>query len=147
VRSSSNGAATMSETRGETFAREGVVRLPQFFTAEEVDATLKAIQANSQSAAKNDVLDRTGLIFHHEMYRVSESIRALISTQKVVSLLYELSGADLWVRWDQAVLKTPGGVAFPWHQDNAYSRLPDEHLQLWIALTDMTPDNGILWVK
>jgi ectoine hydroxylase-related dioxygenase (phytanoyl-CoA dioxygenase family) len=55
-------------------------------------------------------------------------------------------GPDFWVRWDQAVEKGPHSGVFPWHQDNGYNNLYDEHYQLWIALSEMTPENGGLWV-
>ena len=50
------------------------------------------------------------------------------------------------MRWDQAVAKGTGAGIFPWHQDNAYSDLKDSYYQLWIAMTEMSPDNGGLWL-
>lgn len=44
-------------------------------------------------------------------------------------------------------MKGPGAPAFPWHQDNAYSKLRDAHYQFWIGLTDMNEKNGGLWLR
>jgi ectoine hydroxylase-related dioxygenase (phytanoyl-CoA dioxygenase family) len=52
----------------------------------------------------------------------------------------------LWVRWDQAVAKGPHSGVFAWHQDNGYNRLPQQHYQVWIALSEMRRDNGGLWL-
>jgi Phytanoyl-CoA dioxygenase (PhyH) len=61
--------------------------------------------------------------------------------------LRQFIGPDFWVRWDQCVVKGPGAPLFPWHQDNAYSKLRDTHYQLWIGLTEMNEKNGGLWLR
>jgi ectoine hydroxylase-related dioxygenase (phytanoyl-CoA dioxygenase family) len=50
------------------------------------------------------------------------------------------------VRWDQAVAKGPHSGVFAWHQDNGYNRLPQQHYQVWIVLSEMRADNGGLWL-
>lgn len=61
--------------------------------------------------------------------------------------LRSVIGPDFWLRWDQTIEKQPGGAAFPWHQDNGYNGLLDQHYQFWIALTPMTKENGGLWLQ
>ena len=45
-----------------------------------------------------------------------------------------------------ALLKPPGGVEKPWHQDNAYfsTENPDSVIGTWIALDDATIENGCM---
>jgi hypothetical protein len=69
-------------------------------------------------------------------------VQDFISQEKIVDVLTRIIGPGCFVRWDQCVRKRPGGVEFPWHQDNAYSRLRDEHFQFWVALTESTRENG-----
>lgn len=76
----------------------------------------------------------------------SAKLRAFISQSKIVDFLKKFAGSNIWVRWDQAVEKSPGAGTFPWHQDNQYSQLKDQHFQFWISLTTMTENNGGLWV-
>jgi ectoine hydroxylase-related dioxygenase (phytanoyl-CoA dioxygenase family) len=94
-----------------------------------------------------DPLDRAGLTFHSNAFRSSPWIRDFLAQPRLVSLIGEIGGPNLWVRWDQAVVKAPGGTEFPWHQDNAYNRLRVEHFQLWVAITSGTSENGGLWLQ
>lgn len=45
-----------------------------------------------------------------------------------------------------AVVKANGGKGLPWHQDNQYSQVLGRALNTFVALCDITPDKGILWV-
>ena len=87
------------------------------------------------------------LVFRHRLFFKSEEIQQFISQRRLIDVLTPILGPDLWVRWDQAIYKGPGGGEFPWHQDNAYNRLKDEHLQVWVALTKMDRDRGGLWLQ
>ena len=133
-------------TMQEEFKKNGFVYLKNVFSTAEItqlDADLKEAAATKSG---DDVLDKGNLKFHALLMHRSEKIRAFISQAKIVDLLSPLAGTDIWVRWDQAVEKQPGAGVFPWHQDNQYSYLKDQHYQFWISLTSMTADNGGLWV-
>jgi ectoine hydroxylase-related dioxygenase (phytanoyl-CoA dioxygenase family) len=45
-----------------------------------------------------------------------------------------------------AVVKAKGGKGLPWHQDNQYDQVMGRALNSFVALCDITPDKGILWV-
>jgi ectoine hydroxylase-related dioxygenase (phytanoyl-CoA dioxygenase family) len=45
-----------------------------------------------------------------------------------------------------AVVKAKGGRGLPWHQDNQYDQVLGRALNTFVALCDITPDKGILWV-
>jgi ectoine hydroxylase-related dioxygenase (phytanoyl-CoA dioxygenase family) len=122
------------------------VILRGFFSQDEIKELTADIQ-EAAAAGEKDFLSQGNMTFHSQIYRRSEKLRSFLAQPKIVDLLNPIAGSDLWVRWDQAVAKEPGAGTFPWHQDNAYNRLHDLHYQLWIALTEMTPDNGGLWLK
>lgn len=126
------------ESKGYTIARG-------FFSPDETAELLHHIQAAQEDKA--DVLDRGELRFVSNAYRRSEFIRQFIAQPRLVEFLSEIIGPDFWVRWDQAVEKAPGAPEFPWHQDNGYSGLLDQHYQLWIAMTPGTRENGGLWLQ
>jgi ectoine hydroxylase-related dioxygenase (phytanoyl-CoA dioxygenase family) len=86
------------------------------------------------------------MVFYSGLFFHSQAIQEFISQPRVVELLVPIIGPDFWVRWDQAVAKHPGADTFAWHQDNGYSLLHDGYYQLWVALSDMTLDNGGLWL-
>ena len=128
------------------FKQNGYVFIKNFFSQAEVDALVTDIKEASATKSDDDVLDKGNLKFHALIMHRSEKLRAFISQPKIVDFLKQFTGPDIWVRWDQAVEKKPGAGTFPWHQDNQYSQLKDQHFQFWISLTTMTADNGGLWV-
>ena len=67
---------------------------------------------------------------------------------RLVEVAVALLGESLDLYWDQAVYKLPDTPRdFPWHQDNGYTAVePDEYLTLWLALGDISVQNGCLWV-
>jgi len=134
-----------SEWKGE-FERDGFTICRGFFSPEETAGLLSKLR-EAQTLARQSRLDRSGLSFKHNLYQVSPALRDFVSQEKVVHLLREIIGPDFWIRWDQTVEKTPGGDEFPWHQDNGYNGLKDGHFQLWVSLSDMTPENGGLWLQ
>jgi ectoine hydroxylase-related dioxygenase (phytanoyl-CoA dioxygenase family) len=77
----------------------------------------------------------------------SKELQEFSSQQKIIDLMKDFIGPDIWMRHDQAVAKGPGAGTFPWHQDNGYNKLKDGHYQFWIALTEMNADNGGLWLQ
>lgn len=80
------------------------------------------------------------------LFPLSPALQAFVADPRLVELACGLLDDDVWVRWDQAVVKRAGAPVFPWHQDNGYSLLRAEHLQVWVALTAAGPDDGGLWV-
>ena len=61
-----------------------------------------------------------------------------------------LLGPDVWVFWEQYVVKGPEkGMSFSWHQDSGYCSADSPHrpyLTCWVALDDMTVENGTVHV-
>ncbi|PSB35570.1 phytanoyl-CoA dioxygenase family protein [Stenomitos frigidus] len=130
----------------ETFERDGFVICKGVFSKEEMKTLLQDIEA-AQRRYDSDNLTRGSMTFKSSIFFNEPKLQAFASQQKVIDLLKNLAGPDIWVRWDQAVAKGPGADTFPWHQDNHYSKLIDPHYQFWVALTDSHENNGGLWVQ
>jgi ectoine hydroxylase-related dioxygenase (phytanoyl-CoA dioxygenase family) len=139
--------AAGTTTYREQFEEQGFVVLKQFFGPDELEQLRAAINDAERKIEGGNSLDKGGLQFRMNLFRQSEAVQQFIAQPKIVDFLREIIGPDIWCRWDQAVDKTPGAPEFPWHQDNGYNGLSDGHFQLWIALTEMTVDNGGLWVQ
>jgi ectoine hydroxylase-related dioxygenase (phytanoyl-CoA dioxygenase family) len=79
----------------------------------------------------------------------SPRIRSLCFSPLIQDLVADFVGPDAWLRYDHSIYKQPhcdGSLA--WHQDNAFPFIePQQHITIWIALTDMTEENGCLWVQ
>lgn len=136
-----------SINRKNEFEAQGYTIWRNFFTEIEIAELLKEIQASEMHSSEADILDKNNLKFYTNVFHKSPRIQKLISQQKIVDLLQDIVGPNIWARWDQAVEKRPGGEEFPWHQDNGYNEIQEGHYQLWIALTDMNQDNGGLWFQ
>jgi ectoine hydroxylase-related dioxygenase (phytanoyl-CoA dioxygenase family) len=133
-------------TMQQEFKKNGYVYLKNVFSKDEITQLEADLKEAAATKSGDDVLDKGNLKFHALLMHRSEKIRKFISQAKIVDLLSPIAGPDIWVRWDQAVEKQPGAGTFPWHQDNQYSSLKDQHFQFWISMTSMTADNGGLWV-
>jgi ectoine hydroxylase-related dioxygenase (phytanoyl-CoA dioxygenase family) len=131
----------------EAFRADGFVILRRFFAPDEVARLADDIRTAEERVESSSHLDSDGLAFKHNLFLRSEALRGFISQRKIVHFLRDIVGPDFWVRWDQAVVKSPGGAEFPWHQDNGYNGLLDGHFQFWVPLNPMTPENGGLWLQ
>jgi ectoine hydroxylase-related dioxygenase (phytanoyl-CoA dioxygenase family) len=137
---------TRSSPPAEAFARQGFVHLPGFFAPAEVDDLRSAIEEAGRRREGASSLDDGGMTFYSLLFPLSPALQAFVSQPALLDLVCPLVDDDVWVRWDQAVVKRAGAPTFPWHQDNGYSLLRAEHLQAWVALTDAGADDGGLWV-
>lgn len=142
-----NYAIMTSATHSEEFKKNGYLELRAFFSPAEVQSILRSVQNAKQCEKGRDRLNDNGLIFNHNLYFHNPDIQKFVSQQKMIDVIKPLAGPDIWIHWDQLVTKQPGGVEFPWHQDNGYNGLKNEHFQFWIALSDSHPENGGLWLS
>ena len=129
------------------FEAQGYITARGMFSPDEIDGLLEQIRAAGTREDQPDLLDDGELRFISNAFRRNRAVRDFICQPRLVEFLTPVIGPDFWVRWDQAVEKGPGAGEFPWHQDNGYSQLIDQHYQLWIALTKGTRENGGLWLQ
>ena len=129
------------------FADEGYVVIRNFFSDKEIKILKDAIVEAGDKLSSHNGLNKNNMIFYSNVFQKSTVLQNFITQDKIINFLSKIIGPDFWVRWDQCVAKGPGGAAFPWHQDNAYSKLKDDHFQFWIGITDMNKENGGLWIQ
>jgi phytanoyl-CoA hydroxylase len=66
---------------------------------------------------------------------------------RIVDIVEDLIGPDIKLFGSQLFMKPPGGVEKPYHQDSPYFSIePMSLVTCWIALDDVTIENGCLWV-
>ncbi|MCA9176101.1 MAG: phytanoyl-CoA dioxygenase family protein [Planctomycetales bacterium] len=66
---------------------------------------------------------------------------------RIVDVVAMLLGPDIKLYGSQCFMKPAGGIEKPYHQDSAYFTIePLALVTCWIALDDVTLDNGCLWV-
>ncbi len=124
-------------------------------TVAEVRAEIDPIEAEVEAELRRTTEDgrvfiyRAGEItFTTHLVARSKVLRDLVSAPPLRDVAVDLLGPDVRLYWDQAVYKKPGTDApFPWHQDNGYTFVrPQQYLTCWIALSDVTEQNGCPWV-
>jgi len=124
-------------------------------TVAAVTAAIDPLEAGTEDDVRRSTEDgrlfiyRAGEItFTTHLVTRSEVLRELVAAAPLADVAVDLLGPDVRLYWDQAVYKKPGtGSPFPWHQDNGYTFVrPQQYLTCWIALTDVTEDNGCPWV-
>src|SRR3954465_4938083 len=140
-------SAAMDIGLREEFRERGSIKVPGFFSDSEIDTLRRDIIEASALLDEPNNLNKDNMVFHSNLFHKSAALQSFLTQKKIIDLICSIGEADLWVRWDQCVAKAPGGAEFPGHQDNAYNKLKDEHYQVWVAVTDMTLENGGLWVQ
>ena len=140
------GRADAAMTPREQFDRDGYLVARGMFSADEMSEFIVEVQKADSLIPGPDYLDSGAMRFYHNVFYKSPLIQRFICQQRLIDFMAPVVGPDFWVRWDQAVEKGPNSGVFAWHQDNGYSKLGAEYYQLWIALSEMTPHNGGLWV-
>lgn len=145
----------ISKLQQEIFQTQGYLHLPGFIPVPEVSKLTQHVERHvrrhQQELAASDTrgISRTGEIsFTQHLAEQDESIARFVRHDRLIELAAALLGPDLELYWDQAVYKLPDTARdFPWHQDNGYTPVePEEYLTVWLALSEVTLQNGCLWV-
>lgn len=72
---------------------------------------------------------------------------AVARRPEIVGMAAEILGPDLDCFQSQFILKNPGVIGQPWHQDSYYFRFDRQpQVGVWVALSRATLENGCLWV-
>ena len=86
---------------------------------------------------------------YHNVKEASPAVAAMaLNHRNIRAILDALIGAEALLTQDMALVKPPGGVAKPWHQDGAYFKIaPLEAVcGVWIALDEASVENGCMQV-
>lgn len=128
------------------FARDGYVVIRGLLSPPEVERLAAEIEQAPELEPGPNPLTLDTMRFASNLFYGSPALRHLLADPSILGPVREILGPEVWVRWDQAVWKGPGAPLFPWHQDNGYTELAAEHVQVWLAMTSMNADNGGLAV-
>ncbi len=85
----------------------------------------------------------------HNVIEAAPAVEAMALTHpKVRAVLDALIGREALMTQNMALVKPPGGVAKPWHQDDAYFVIAplSAVCGVWIALDDAGVENGCMQV-
>jgi hypothetical protein len=132
----------LMEEQIEHFYREGYVVFPGLVPQKAVHSVLDAAPAPNE---QNEGWQARTLDFDHP--DTDPHLHRLLVEPNVVGAVEALFGAPARVYYGMlAVVPAHGGTGLPWHQDNQYNQVLGGALNVFIALSDITPEKAILWV-
>lgn len=132
----------LTEDQIEHYFREGYVLVRQLAPP----GAIAAVMGEAQSRIKpGDFWQPT--IFDHANPGKDAGLHRLLGEPAIYEAAGQLLGAPARVYYGMlAVVPPRGGRGLPWHQDNQYSHILGGALNIFFAISDITPDMAGLWV-
>ena len=150
----------VSETLLEEYKRNGFVVMEDMLSREQLEALRERITAVAEGRVpgfpekdiefepSTDGSSRSSAI--RKINRCAENDSVFLehaSNPRILGVVDTLIGSDIKLFASQCFMKPPGGVEKPYHQDSAYFTIePLSLVTCWIALDDVTIENGCMWV-
>ena len=141
------------ETIVRVYEEKGIVRIRQFLSRDEVDCVRQEVDrfiregldANPEAATKEADGKTVRNLWHLEKY--SEFFRRLADRPQITELVGKLvNGTPILIAVETFNKPARVGSGVPYHQDNAYFCLaPPDALTLWIAIDEVTIENGAVY--
>jgi len=161
-----SGLAAVDDAAVEQYHADGYLAVADVFSSEQVEAA-KAGLAHLIDGKNPDfkgvqfeksVADRVDEMSSDERYKAvrklmyfcdyDERLNAMMADATLLDVVGRLMGDEPEIFQEMALLKPPGGVEKPWHQDHAYFDLSitNRIVGVWIALDEATIENGCMHV-
>jgi len=155
----------LSENHIKTYRDNGFVLVEDFLSAEELKEWREAVAVAVKERAgrkfpNQDIVtgeddginpdaDYYGKVFDQllNLWMTNERIKNIMFDERIGRMAAELSGEDGIRIWhDQALIKQPWANPTGWHLDTPFwSFSHREALSIWVALDDVTLENGCLF--
>jgi hypothetical protein len=90
----------------------------------------------------------TAKVFDHKAPCADRDVHQILWYPGLIETVEQILASEPRVWYGMlAVVAANGGDGLPWHQDNQYTQLVGSALNVFIALTEITPDRANLWVS
>jgi ectoine hydroxylase-related dioxygenase (phytanoyl-CoA dioxygenase family) len=132
----------LSEEQIAHYYREGYVLVPGLVEPEAIASVMAEARTRVRAGYK-----RQPTIFDHDNPTQDAQIHQLLWNPRVIAAASDLLGTPPRVYYGMlAVVPAGGGHGLPWHQDNQYTHILGGALNVFIALSEITPDMATLWI-
>ncbi len=123
----------------DQFKSEGAIFPIDILSPSEVD-----FYKNKMITFMNDNDWKLNAITRHKPHLYLNWANELAKSEKIIEVIKPLLGDDILLWYSVLFVKPANTAAYvPWHQDATYWALnKNEGLTLWLALSDVTPENG-----
>ena len=155
----------INEYQVDFFEKNGFVVIKNFLSADELDhwraTVMNAVNKRNgqkmpgkdlktgESDGINEDADYYGKVFDQllNLWQTDEGVKRLMIDERIGKMAAELAGVDGIRIWhDQALIKRPWANPTSWHIDTPFWSFSDRKaLSIWIALDDVTLENGCLY--
>ena len=136
------GLEPLTEEQITTYYREGYLVAPNLVPEIEVDRAVEAFGGIPENSTR-----WTASIFDHDNPDANRDQHRLLIEPHLIGAVEQIFEAPPRVYYGMtAVVPAGGGSGLAWHQDNQYSQILVNALNVFVALCDITPDKAILWV-
>lgn len=143
---------SLSEGEVRFYQDEGYLLLPGLLADDALPTlqseVLAVMEAAGMSLERLRRAQSSGdKLFQSGQYLSGSALDALINSQSLRHIAGQLMGGEssLYLPFS-AVKSGGGGGTFHFHQDNQYTRFDGPGINIWFALSDMSPENGCLQV-
>ena len=131
----------LTEEQIAQYYREGYLVVKALIPVEEAQDIIAAAPAQERSG------NWQAHIFDHANPDKDRSIHRLLTEPRLIEAVEDIFGVPARVYYGMlAVVPAHGGKGLPWHQDNQYSQILVSALNVFVALSEITPEKAILWV-
>ena len=147
----------ITEAQIQFYQDNGFVVIDDFLTQAELEAWRQYVAEAVENRGKRKLADGSMIESDDYYSRVftqrinlwndHEGMRRLMIDDRLGKMAADLAQVDGIRIWhDQALIKPPWGNPTGWHLDNPYWSFNSRHaISLWVALDDVTRDNGCLY--
>jgi ectoine hydroxylase-related dioxygenase (phytanoyl-CoA dioxygenase family) len=109
--------------------------------------TIAEIRAIAETTRATEGGGWTPRVFDYENPAEDAALHRLLTDPRVVGAATQLFGAPARIYYGMlAIVPARGGNGLPWHQDNMYSHIYGGALNIFVALSQITPEAANLWV-
>jgi 2-oxoglutarate-dependent dioxygenase len=124
------------------YNREGYLQIPGLLPLDVAESLREEVMhiMNTIGGFEGNKLKQTN------EYLEGSLIDQYVHSENLRNVATQLMGGEALLYLPFTAVKGSGGGMFHFHQDNNYTHLDGPSVNLWMALTDMTPENGCLMV-
>jgi ectoine hydroxylase-related dioxygenase (phytanoyl-CoA dioxygenase family) len=135
--------AVLSEDQVTEFHREGYLLVPG---AIEPSVCAEIVEVAAQGV-NPDATVWQARIFDWNEPQKDWQIHRLLGNERLIRIAEDLLEAPARVFYGMLAMVPPhGGKGLPWHQDNQYTYVLGRALNVFVALGEVTPERGGLWI-
>jgi ectoine hydroxylase-related dioxygenase (phytanoyl-CoA dioxygenase family) len=132
----------LTEEQVEHYYREGYVVVPGMVPLRACEAVMQVAPPPQSSDGQWEAK-----IFQHDAPDADAKLHRLLAEPSIIDAVTSIFEAPPRVFYGMLAIVAPnGGNGLPWHQDNQHTHILGGALNVFVALRDITPDMGILWM-